>query len=84
MNIWPVQDAKARFSAMLDACIDEGPQLVTRRGEEAAVLIRMSDWKRLNDTSRRSLKDLLMSDTARCELVIPERSSSRHRAIPEF
>lgn len=39
MHIWPVQDAKARFSEFLDACITEGPQVVTRRGTEAAVLV---------------------------------------------
>ena len=38
MSTWPVQDAKARFSEFLDACLAEGPQLVTRRGAEAAVL----------------------------------------------
>ena len=39
MNTWPVQDAKARFSELLDACVSEGPQVVTRRGAETAVLI---------------------------------------------
>ena len=38
MKIWPVQDAKARFSEMLETCLREGPQLVTRRGTDAAVL----------------------------------------------
>ncbi len=28
MHTWPVQDAKARFSEMLDACIAKGPQIV--------------------------------------------------------
>ncbi len=39
MHTWPVQDAKARFSEFLDACLTEGPQMVTRRGTEAAVLV---------------------------------------------
>jgi len=39
MHTWPVQDAKARFSQFLDACLVEGPQMVTRRGAEAAVLV---------------------------------------------
>ena len=41
MHTWPVQDAKARFSELLDACLVEGPQMVTRRGAEAAVLVPM-------------------------------------------
>ena len=36
MHTWPVQDAKARFSEFLDACLHEGPQKVTRRGAQAA------------------------------------------------
>src|SRR6218665_2762894 len=38
MKSWPVQDAKARFSEFLDACLADGPQIVTKRGTEAAVL----------------------------------------------
>ncbi|HXH93251.1 MAG TPA: type II toxin-antitoxin system Phd/YefM family antitoxin, partial [Thermoanaerobaculia bacterium] len=38
---WPVQDAKARFSELLDASLTSGPQIVTRRGEEMAVLVRV-------------------------------------------
>ncbi|MFA6314000.1 MAG: type II toxin-antitoxin system Phd/YefM family antitoxin [Sterolibacterium sp.] len=36
MNTWAVQDAKARFSELLDACVSEGPQVVTRRGNRCA------------------------------------------------
>jgi prevent-host-death family protein len=39
MKAWPVHDAKARFSELLDRCLREGPQLVTRRGEQAAALV---------------------------------------------
>jgi prevent-host-death family protein len=36
---WQVQEAKARFSEFLDASLREGPQVVTRRGIEVAVLV---------------------------------------------
>jgi len=39
MSSWQVQDAKARFSEFLDATIKKGPQVVTRRGIETAVLV---------------------------------------------
>ena len=47
MHTWPVQDAKARFSEFLDACLADGPQMVTRRGVEAAVLVPVDEWRRL-------------------------------------
>jgi len=79
MNAWPVQDAKSRFSELLDACVNEGPQLVTRRGAETAVLIPIAEWKRLSNAARPSLKSLLLSDIGRADFELPPRGSARRR-----
>jgi len=79
MQIWPVQDAKARFSEFLDACMADGPQMVTKRGTEAAVLVPVEVWKRLQAAARPSLKELLLSDTARMDIPIPARGRTRRR-----
>lgn len=84
MHTWPVQDAKARFSELLDACISEGPQIVTKRGVETAVLVPVEEWRRLQSSARPSLKALLLSDTARTDLVIPHRGTARRRNIIVF
>lgn len=81
MKSWPVQDAKARFSEFLDACLTDGPQLVTRRGAEAAVLVPAAQWHRLHAASKLSLKDLLLSDTARAEPLVPARGAARRRPV---
>ncbi len=47
MSRWPVQDAKARFSEMLDTCLQHGPQTVSKRGIDAAVLVPIDQWRRL-------------------------------------
>lgn len=78
---WPVQDAKARFSEFLQACLREGPQLVTKRGAEAAVLVSSSQWRRMQQAAPASLKALLMSDEARTEWVVPPRGRARRRAV---
>ena len=85
MKTWPVQDAKAKFSEFLEACISEGPQIVTKRGTEAAVLVPVEQWRRLEALARPSLKALLLSDTGRAELTIPARGAARRRkvALPE-
>jgi prevent-host-death family protein len=80
MHVWPVQDAKARFSELLDSCLTEGPQMVTRRGVEAAVLIPVQEWRRLQATARPSLKALLLADEARTEELVPARRKARRRA----
>ena len=83
MQTWAVQDAKSRFSEFLDACLAKGPQIVTRRGTEAAVLVPVEVWKRLQATAKPSLKDLLLSDSGRGDLVLPERGQARRRRVQE-
>ena len=56
--VWQVYDAKARFSELLDAALQDGPQVVTRRGVETAVLVPIDEWKRLKDEKRESIKDV--------------------------
>jgi antitoxin Phd len=84
VNIWPVQDAKARFSEFLEACIAEGPQMVTKRGTEAAVLVPVEEWRRLNAGARPSLKDLLLDNSARTDLLVPPRGTQRRRRTATF
>ena len=81
MQIWPVQDAKARFSEFLETCLAEGPQLVTKRGAEAAVLVPVQEWRRLQQAARPSLKQLLLSQEARASLVVPARGRAKRRAV---
>jgi prevent-host-death family protein len=81
MKSWPVQDAKARFSELLNACLREGPQTVTRRGQEAAVLVRIDDWRRM-EAARPTLKDLLLASEPRADLRLPPRKYRRRRPTP--
>jgi antitoxin Phd len=81
MHAWPVQDAKARFSEFLDACLSEGPQMVTKRGAEAAVLVPVQEWRRLQSAARPSLKQLLLLDAARAEWIVPPRGQAKRRHV---
>lgn len=81
MHTWSVQDAKARFSEFLDACLVEGPQMVTRRGAEAAVLVPVQEWHRLQSAARPSLKQLLLSDQARSDLIESARGKAKRRNV---
>ncbi len=44
MTDFPVQDAKARFSELLERARDEGPQTITRHGAARAVLLSVEDY----------------------------------------
>jgi prevent-host-death family protein len=81
MDTWPVQDAKARFSEFLEACIANGPQMVTKRGAEAAVLVPVEEWRRLQAAARPSLKQLLLSDEGRTDALTAPRRAVRRRKV---
>lgn len=80
MSGWQVQDAKARFSEFLEASLTEGPQVVTKRGIETAVLIPIEEWRRLNQAARPRLKELLLAEEPRAEISVPPRGKRRRRA----
>ena len=84
MDTWPVQDAKARFSEFLQACISNGPQLVTKHGAEAAVLVPVAQWRRLQGVAPQSLKQLLLDPAGRGDFAIPARGTARRRSPPAF
>lgn len=79
-NRWAVQDAKARFSELLDTVLADGPQIVTKRGVETAVLLPIDQWRRLEGMAKPNLKELLLDPEARTEELTPPRRSQRHRA----
>lgn len=84
MASWQAQDAKARFSELLDAAIEKGPQIVTRRGVETAVVVRIEEWRRLREGSRPTIKELLLAPEPRFELELPRRDRERSRPAVEF
>jgi prevent-host-death family protein len=57
---WKLQDAKARFSELVQRALDEGPQTVSRRGKDVVVVISAEQFE-LMRKRQISLKDLLRS-----------------------
>lgn len=84
MNSWQVQEAKARFSELLEATIKNGPQILTRRGVETAVVVPIEEWRRLQKAARPSLKNLLLAPSPRFAKLIPEDRRFRRRPPVEF
>jgi len=84
MSSWQLQDAKARFSEFLDAALNKGPQVVTRRGVEAAVLVPIEQWRRLQHEGRPNIKDLLLGPAPRFDDIVPQRGGWKRRAPINF
>ena len=47
MGEWSLQDAKNRFSAVVNAALEGDPQLVTRRGQPAVIVLAVEEYERL-------------------------------------
>ena len=59
MPIWQLQEAKSRFSEVVDLSLSEGPQIVTRRGEETVVVVSVREFRRLTGQTPRLIECLL-------------------------
>ena len=81
---WQVQEAKARFSELIEATLTEGPQVVTRRGVETAVVVPIEQWRRMERSASPNLKEWLLAPEARTETLVPPRRVPRMRPPPTF
>lgn len=59
MAKWALQDAKNRLSEVVRKASDEGPQVITLRGDDAVVVIAADEYARLTRKPRESLVDFI-------------------------
>lgn len=78
-NRWQLQEAKQRFSELVRAVGEDGPQYVTRHGQEVVVVIDVEEYERLK-RSGTDFKEFLRSAPELDELEI-ERSAAPARAV---
>jgi antitoxin Phd len=80
--IWEIQEAAARLNDLLDACLRDGPQIISRDGKEEAIFLSIAEWKR---NKPNDLKSILLASTPIVEdMPFPKRGSYRHRKPPVF
>ena len=77
---WQVKDAKQRFSELIRKAQEDGPQLVTRHGEEVAVLLSAEDYRRLRGQRGKEFKNYLREGPDFTGLDI-ERSKTPSRRV---
>jgi prevent-host-death family protein len=79
-NIWQLQDAKSKFSEMVDRALMNGVQIVTRRGRKTVVILPFEEYERLTKQTDSLAQFLLSSPLPGSDLVI-ERDKSTPRSI---
>ncbi|HWS81517.1 MAG TPA: type II toxin-antitoxin system prevent-host-death family antitoxin [Rubrobacter sp.] len=59
---WQLQEAKQKFSELVRRTLEEGPQVVTRHGEEVVVVVPVEEFRRMSkDGEKMDFKEFLMS-----------------------
>ena len=79
-DIWQLQEAKNRFSEVVNKALEEGPQTVTRHGEEIVVILSKAEYNRLLKSQTRLLDFFRQSPLVGIELDL-ERDQSLPRDI---
>ncbi len=57
---WQLQEAKQRFSELVRRTLEEGPQVVTRHGEEVVVVVPAEEFRRTSG-EKLDFKEFLLS-----------------------
>ena len=79
--IWALQDAKNKFSELVDKAVGDGPQTVTRHGREAVVVMSVNDYKKLL-VNKKDLVDFFSSSPlVESGLDIDRSNDSNHRGF---
>ena len=74
--VWALQDAKNKFSQVVDKALTEGPQTVTRHGRECVIIISTQAYKK--QKKKGSLSDFFKSSP----LSGVELDTSRSKDLP--
>ena len=60
---WQLQEAKQKFSELVRRTLEEGPQVVTKHGEEVVVVVPVEEFRRMSGDGEKKMdfKEFLMS-----------------------
>jgi prevent-host-death family protein len=63
MSSWQLQEAKQKFSELVRRTLEEGPQVVTKHGEEVVVVVPVEEFRRMSGDGEKKMdfKEFLMS-----------------------
>jgi prevent-host-death family protein len=60
-NLWQLQEAKSKFSELVNQALSHGAQIITRRGKKTAVILPFEDYIRLTQKQSGSLSQFLLN-----------------------
>lgn len=79
-NHWQLQDAKNKFSNLVEQAQHKCPQIVTKHGKEVVVVISIDEYKKMVKPKSNIVKFFQKSPLAKYDIEI-ERNTDIHRDI---
>jgi antitoxin Phd len=76
-QVWQLQEARSKFSHVVDKALSDGPQIITRRGVEAAVILSSEEYAKLPKSQLRLLEFFRQSPLVGVQLDL-----GRDRSLP--
>ena len=77
---WPLTEAKARLSEVVEQALKSGPQVITRHGKRVGILISPDEWDRRTGAGQ-TLSEFLLNSPLRGANLEFKRSSEQPRRI---
>lgn len=72
---WQLQEAKNKFSEVVEAALKDGPQVITKRGADTAVVLSCTEYRKLLLTQKKISEFFQESPLAEVELDLTRDSS---------
>jgi antitoxin Phd len=79
--VWQVQEAKNKLSEVIERALKEGPQTITRHGQDVAVLISCEEFRELTRPKQTLVEFFQRSPLAGVNLSIQRNKDSRLRKV---
>ncbi|MBX2996909.1 MAG: type II toxin-antitoxin system Phd/YefM family antitoxin [Caldilineaceae bacterium] len=78
VRIWQLQEAKNKFSEVVEEALTQGPQVITKRGVEAVIVLSYAEYRKLMLTQQKLSDFFRHSPLAEANLNL-QRDTSRVR-----
>lgn len=82
-HIWQLQEAKNKFSEVVDAALKNGPQVITKRGVETAIVLSYAEYRKLQLAQQPLSSFFRQSPLVDNELDLT-RDTTPNRAVAEL
>ena len=81
-RIWQVQEAKNKFSEVVEEALKKGPQIITRRGVETAVVLSCAEYRKMLLGKKKLSEFFRQSPLAKVRLDVSRDKSNARSDIP--